>query len=106
MNSNLILEKLEGVKQRFDEVGKLISDHEIIADMKRYVQLNKEYKELEPVVKAYNEYKNILSNIESAKENPRFLEALRMLASYPDDEIQNRFRYKKRLKAIETSTEM
>jgi peptide chain release factor 1 len=79
MNSNLILEKLEGVKQRFDEVGKLISDHKIIADMKRYVKLNKEYKELEPVVKAYEEYKNILSNIENAKE---------ILAEEKDEELK------------------
>ena len=67
MSKNIILEKLEGVKQRFIEVGKLITEPEIIADMKRYVKLNKEYKSLEPIIDAYNEYKNIISNIESAK---------------------------------------
>ena len=68
MNNMLILDKLEGVKQRFEEVAKLISDPNIIADMKQYVRLNKEYKELEPIVDVYNEYKNILSNIENARE--------------------------------------
>jgi peptide chain release factor 1 len=79
MNSNLILEKLEGVKQRFEEVGQLISDPEIIADMKRYVKLNKEYKELEPLIEVYNEYKNILSNIDNAKE---------ILAEEKDEELR------------------
>ncbi|MCB2197577.1 MAG: peptide chain release factor 1 [Bacteroidetes bacterium] len=64
----MILEKLEGVKLRFEEVGQLITDPEVINDMKRYVKLNKEYKDLEPLVEAYEEYKNILSNIKDAKE--------------------------------------
>ena len=55
MNSNLIIDKLEGVKQRFDEIAQLITDPDIIADMKRYIKLNKEFKELEPVIQAYME---------------------------------------------------
>ncbi len=68
MASNLILDKLEGVKARFQEVSRLITEPDTISNMKRYIQLNKEYKELEPVVQAYEEYRNILSNIKSAKE--------------------------------------
>ncbi len=68
MNSNLIIDKLEGVKQRFDDIAQLITDPDIIADMKRYIKLSKEFKELEPVIQAYMEYKNVLSNIQSAKE--------------------------------------
>lgn len=68
MAKNLILEKLEGVKTRFIEVGELITQPDIINDMKRYIKLNKEYKELEPVVAAYDRYKELLSNISSAKE--------------------------------------
>ncbi|NOQ23769.1 MAG: peptide chain release factor 1 [Bacteroidales bacterium] len=64
----MILEKLEGVKIRFEEVGQLITDPDVINDMKKYIKLNKEYKELEPLVETYNTYKNILSNIQSAKE--------------------------------------
>lgn len=67
MANNMILEKLQGVKERFEEVGRLITEPDIIADMKRYVKLNKEYKDLEPIVEAYNEYKNVISNIDSAK---------------------------------------
>jgi peptide chain release factor 1 len=68
MRGNLILEKLEGVKERFEEVGRLITEPEVINDMKRYVKLNKEYKDLEPVIRAYEEYKNLLSNITSARD--------------------------------------
>ena len=67
MAINIILERLKGVKERFEEVGRLINEPDIIADMKRYVKLNKEYKDLEPIVEAYNEYKNVISNIESAR---------------------------------------
>ena len=63
----MILEKLRGVKERFEEVGRLITEPDIVADMKRYVRLNKEYKELEPIVEAYNEYENVISNIDSAR---------------------------------------
>lgn len=63
-----LLEKLVYIKERHDEVGKQIIDPEIIADMKRYVKLNKEYKDLEPIVQAYFDYKNILENITSSKE--------------------------------------
>ena len=68
MAQNIILDKLEGVKTRYDEVSELIADPEIVTDMKRYVKLNKEFKELQPVVEAYNEYKNVLTNIRSTKE--------------------------------------
>ncbi|MEN8230401.1 MAG: peptide chain release factor 1 [Bacteroidota bacterium] len=68
MEENMILTRLEGVKARFDEVGQLITDPSVIADMKRYVKLNQEYKHLEPVIAAFDAYKNLLSNIESARE--------------------------------------
>ncbi len=79
MAENLILQKLQGVKTRFEEVGNLITQPDIINDMKRYVQLNKEYKSLEPVVKAYNDYKNLLSNIANAKD---------ILATEKDEEMR------------------
>ncbi len=68
MANNLILDKLEGVKTRFVEVGNLLQDPSIMSDLDKYIKLNKEYKELQPVVEAFNEYKNIISNIEDAKE--------------------------------------
>ena len=63
-----MIDKLEAIKIRFDEVSKLIVDPSIIADMKRYVKLNKEYKDLDNIVSVYNKYKNIISNIDSAKK--------------------------------------
>ncbi len=63
-----LLEKLEDIHIRFQEVSKLIVDPEIIADMKRYVKLNKEYKDLEELIKVYKEYKSLLDNLESSKE--------------------------------------
>ncbi|HAN19667.1 MAG: peptide chain release factor 1 [Bacteroidetes bacterium GWC2_33_15] len=68
MSSNIILDKLEGIRLRFEEVGQLITDPATINDMKKYVKLNKEYRDLEPLIDAYKEYKNILSNVTSAKE--------------------------------------
>ena len=68
MAENLILEKLEGVKQRFEEVAAQVNSPDAMQDMKRYVALNKEFKDLEPLIGAYNEYKTILGNIEEARE--------------------------------------
>ena len=65
--SSGLLSKLEFIKDRWEEVGKLITDPTIISDMKRYVKLNKEYKDLEPIVNAYYDYKNTLENIDSSK---------------------------------------
>jgi len=64
---NELLQKLEAIHIRFVEVGKLIVDPEIIADMKRYVKLNKEYKDLEEINEVYKKYKNILENLENSK---------------------------------------
>lgn len=63
-----MLDKLQVVKQRYDEVSDLIIQPDIISDQKRYVQLNKEYKDLGLVVKKANEYETLLNNIEEAKE--------------------------------------
>ena len=79
MNDNAILAKLEGVKMKFEEVSQQITDPEVISDMKKYVKLNKEYRELEPLVEAFNEYKNTISNIESSKE---------ILANEKDEELK------------------
>ena len=68
MSDNIILSKLEGIKLKYEEIEQQISDPEIIADMKRYIRLNKEYKDLHPLVKAYNEFKNTLNNIDSARQ--------------------------------------
>ncbi len=67
MNENSLLSKLEHLVIRFEEVGTLISDPNVISDMKRYVKLNKEYSELQKIINARNEYKNAFDSIEEAK---------------------------------------
>ena len=62
-----MIEKLEIVQQRFIEVSDLIIQPDIIADQKQYVQLNKEYKDLNKIVTKAEVYKSILSNIEEAE---------------------------------------
>jgi peptide chain release factor 1 len=68
MNDSSVISKLEEVVFRFEEVGKQIVDPDVISDMKRYVQLNREYKDLSPVVDAYKNYKDVIDNIASAKD--------------------------------------
>lgn len=60
-------DKLEELKARFEEVGQLLMQPETMADMKIYTKLNKEYKDLEKIVVKYDNYKNVLHNIDSAK---------------------------------------
>jgi len=63
-----MLDKLKAINDRFQQVERLISSPDAMNDMKLYVLLNKEYKELGPIIKAYHEYKDIISNINSSKE--------------------------------------
>ncbi|MFT4643533.1 MAG: peptide chain release factor 1, partial [Candidatus Azotimanducaceae bacterium] len=63
-----MLDKLHIIKQRFDEVSDLIIQPDIITDQKRYVRLNREYKDLSAMVEKINEYEVLLNNIEEAKE--------------------------------------
>jgi len=79
MEDNSILKRLEGLRHKFEEIGQQITDPAVIADMKRYISLNKEYRELEPIVEAYEKYKNILSNIDSSRE---------ILATEKDEEMR------------------
>ncbi|MBH46260.1 MAG: peptide chain release factor 1 [Flavobacteriaceae bacterium] len=62
-----MIEKLEIVYQRYKEVADLIIQPDIIADQKRYIQLNKEYKDLSKITQKADGYKSVLSNIEEAE---------------------------------------
>ena len=68
MSDNTLLDRLEGLVTRFEEVGTLITDPSVIADMKRFVRLNKEYRDLEKIVAARNEYKGLLDGIAEARQ--------------------------------------
>lgn len=63
-----MLEKLEDIKIRFDEVAEMIVQPNAMADMKKYSALGKEYKELDKIVQQYKKYKELLENIDSAKK--------------------------------------
>ncbi len=63
-----MIEKLNIVKQRFDEVNDLIIQPDIISDQKRYVELNKEYKDLKALMDVRERYIELVSNIEESEE--------------------------------------
>ena len=67
-DNNTLLEKLDGLVARFEEVSTLITDPAVIAEQKRYVKLTKEYKELGDLMTARKEYMQMLSGIDEAKE--------------------------------------
>ena len=79
MEENMILEKLKGVKQRFIEIGELLTKPDVLSDMDRYVRLSREYKDLQPVVTALEKYRLALSNLESARK---------LLATEKDEEMR------------------
>jgi peptide chain release factor 1 len=62
-----ILSKLDHLSERYEEVGALLSDGDIISDQNRFRALSKEYAELEPLVKTYGSYKDVVENIDEAK---------------------------------------
>lgn len=64
----MILEKLILIHNRFKQVEELLSQPDVLSDMKRFTQLNREYKELQKIDVKYFEYKNLLGNIATAKD--------------------------------------
>lgn len=62
-----MLDKLEAINKKYLEIEQKVQDPNIVNDMKNYVKLNKEYKDLEPIIAAYHQYKDVLSNIDNAK---------------------------------------
>ena len=68
MENNSLLDKLDGLVSRFEEVSTLITDPAVIADQKRYVKLTKEYKDLGKIVEARKAYIGCLQNMADAKE--------------------------------------
>ena len=79
MANNTLLERLEGLDARFEEIQTLITDPSVIADQKRYVKLSKEYKSLENLLNVTHEYKKMVQDIEDAKE---------LLSSENDEELR------------------
>jgi len=63
-----MFEKLEEIKHRFEEVGQLIVQPDVMSDMQKYAKLGKEYKDLEKIISKYDAYNKIQAEINSAKE--------------------------------------
>ena len=63
-----MLDKLEAIYARYQEIEQQMNDPQITADMKRYVKLSKDYKDLQPVVKAYHDYKAMLDTIAECRD--------------------------------------
>ncbi len=68
MAETSLLEKLAGLEHKFEEISTLITDPSVISDMKRFVKLNKEYRDLEQIMATKKEYQTTLSHISEAKE--------------------------------------
>ncbi len=91
MADNMILDRLEGVKIRFEEVAQQINDPAVMSDVQRFIKLNKEYKNLEPLMEAYKNYKNVLSNLNSAREilNQEKDDEMREMAKMELEELES-----------------
>jgi len=63
-----VLDKLNNLKYRFDELSDLIIKPDVLSDQKKYIQVSKEYKDLKKIIDKGEIYKSILSNISEAKE--------------------------------------
>ena len=68
MAENTLVDKILALQDKYESLQKQLADPEVIADMKRYVQLNKDYKELEPIIKAGLEYKKMVDELAEAKD--------------------------------------
>jgi peptide chain release factor 1 len=85
-----MIEKLEELKLRFEEVGQLLMQPETVKDMKKFSQLNKEYKDLEKIVGKYNQFKDARNHLQQAKEvlQKEKDEEMREMAKVEIDELE------------------
>ncbi|HEY9117155.1 MAG TPA: peptide chain release factor 1 [Roseivirga sp.] len=87
-----MIDKLQAIKDRFEEVAQLIVQPDAMSDMKAYSKLNKEYKDLEKIVVQFDEYQNVLANIKSTKDllKTEKDEDFREMAKAELEELENR----------------
>ena len=79
MADNSILTRLDGLKLKYEEIGQKLTDPEVIADVKQFIQFNKEYRELEPIIEASERYRTTIANLTEAKD---------ILANDKDEEMR------------------
>jgi len=63
-----MIDKLDAIRQRYEDIQTEMNDPSVMGDMKRYIRLSKDYKELQPIMEATETYRNILANIDHARE--------------------------------------
>lgn len=63
-----MIDKLEALQAKFNDLGVALTNPEVVSDNKRYTQLSKEYKKLEPLIQTYQKYRSVLDGIEFAKD--------------------------------------
>ncbi|MCQ2166310.1 MAG: peptide chain release factor 1 [Bacteroidales bacterium] len=68
MAENSLLQKISDLQEKYNSLQEQLAQPDVISDMKKYVQLNKEYKELEPIIKAGLEYRKMVEELEMAKD--------------------------------------
>ena len=68
MAENTLLEKVLSLQDKYKKLEASLSDPEVIADMKKFVQLNKDYKELQPIISTGLEYKRMIEELAQAKD--------------------------------------
>lgn len=68
MSENNLVSKLSGLHEKFENLAQQLSDPSVMSDMKKYVSLNKEYRELEPIIAAGDKYRKMVHDLDSAKE--------------------------------------
>ena len=85
-----MIEKLVELKLRFEEVGQLLMQSETVRDIKKYSQLNKEYKDLEKIVTKFNQFNDAQNHLQQAKEvlQKEKDEELREMAKTEIDELE------------------
>ena len=79
MADNSILTRLDGLKLKYEEIGQKLTDPEVIADVKQFIQFNEEYRELEPIIEASERYRTAIANLAEAKD---------ILANDKDEEMR------------------
>lgn len=63
-----MLDRLEAIKARFDQLGVALTNPEIVGNNKRFAETSKEYRSLEKIVLAYNDYRKVLDDVEFYKQ--------------------------------------
>lgn len=80
MAENSLLDKILGLQEKYETLQKQLSDPEVVSDMKKFISLNKDFKELTPIIQAGNEYRKLVESVEMAKD---------IIANEKDEELRD-----------------